>query len=688
MNARRSPPKTTRLIILLVAIALRRPSSLRAEEVLPTVTVVGEAPPAGSPPAVTVVPGESIQAIGGENVRDLTVIAPNFIVREAGDRKSPFLGVRGLTNAQLGDTSVGLYVDGIPYVDVRGALLDLYDLDRVEVYRGPQTTVFGRNAESGALNLRTARPGNRLAARSAIRFGSYREQVYQAAISGPLVHDRVFVGISGIRSSRDGFIRNTFLHDDLDSRDLAGGRGQIVMLPLPGLEITLVGEGAHADDGGKAFVLIDSPDPFKVTYDTAGSSKLDTTVGVMRLRYELPGVVVTALTGRRFFDSYDNDDDIDLTPKPVAVLHDDHRFLDWTQELRIESPRGDDRWRWRAGGFFEDTTTEPHLGNDLTAERPPLTDNQSARLEARTWAGFAETSLGLWSGVEATAGLRVEYYRVRMHREHVAGPLDGPASPVVPTSSVRQDGVAWLPHARLTWDPNPGLRLYASAARGYRPGGFSFLVDDPATARFGPSFGWTYELGALASWLDGRLATGLTLYWARVRDYQNFERLGFTSFVVRNAERVTSRGLEASITASPLRGLDVILEGGVADAEYDRFCDPRTRRCLDGHTVALAPDYDFGATLSYRHPSGFVAEASCRGVGSYPFLSDNARSQDAYQLVSARLGWEWKWFGVYAYGRNLADQVYFPFVVPGNAPDYLSTPGDPRTAGVMLVARY
>ena len=685
MSARRSPPKTTRLIILLVAIALRRPSSLRAEEVLPTVTVVGEAPPAGSPPAVTVVPDETIQAMGADNVRDLVVIAPNFVVQQGGDRKSPFLGVRGLTNTTMGDSSVGLYVDGIPYADIRGAFLDLYDFDHVEVFRGPQTTIFGRNAESGALNLRTVRPGNRLSARGAIRFGAFDEQVHQAAISGPLVHDRVFLGVSAIKSSRDGFIRNTFLHDDLDSRDLAGGRGQLVVLPLPGLEVALVGEGAHADDGGKAFVRIDSPDPFEARRDTVGSSKLDTTVGALRLRYELPAIVVTALTARRFFDSYDNDDDLDLTAAPIGIIHDDHRFLDWTQELRIESPRADDRWRWRIGGFFEDTTTEPRLAADLVAERPALTDIQEARLEARTWAGFVQTSRQLLPGLDATAGLRVEYFRVQMRRDHFAGPLASPP-PTAPTIRASQDGVAWLPHARLAWAPHARLRVYASAARGYRPGGFSFFVDDPVAARFRPSFGWTYELGARASWLDGRLGTGLTLYWARVRDYQNFERVDLTSFVVQNAERVTSRGIEAEVTASPIRGLEVILEGGIIDAEYDRFCDQG--RCFDGNTVALAPDYDFAATLAYRHPSGFVAEATCRGVGSYPFLADNTRSQGAYQLVSVRFGWEWKWFGLYAYGRNLADQIYFPFVVQGDAPNYITTPGDPRTAGVMLVARY
>jgi iron complex outermembrane receptor protein len=676
----------SRLAVVVGFVAsLERPSA--AEERLPQITVWGAGPSADGPPTVTVVPGEVIDAIGIGGVRDLGAVAPSFVVSPAGDRKSSFLGVRGLSNATLGETSVGVYVDGIPYTDIRGALLDLYDVDRIELFRGPQTTRFGRNAESGAIDVRTVAPGNLPRARGTVRLGDFDEQVYQASLSGPLVPDRVFVGLAGLKSSRDGFIRNTFLHDDLDDRDVAGGRGQVVILPFPGLKLALFGEGAHADDGGQALVALDAPDPFEVARDVPGASKLDTTVGALRLRYETEDVVVTALTARRSFDSFDNTDDLDFSPAPIGVVHDDHRFTDWTQEVRIGSRRPDARWRWQLGGFFEDKTTEPSFAAQVFAETPPLRERYDARYDARTWAGFGDATFAVVPGLDLTAGLRVEYYRVEMRRDHVAGPIGQRPAPIVPTIRTRQDAVTWLPHVRLGWWSWPRVRLHAGAARGYRPGGFSFLIDDPVAARFQPSVGWTYEVGAVVPWLENRLVTGLTLYWARVRDYQNAERVGLAGFTVRNAARVTTRGVEGEVTANLLPGLDVDLHGGVIDAQYDRFCVGGD--CFDGNTVALAPDYEFGLAILYRHPSGLVAEVGCRGLGAYPFLKDNARGQTPYQLVSARLGWEWRYFGIYAYGRNLADATYFPFAIaPTGPPGYLTTPGDPRTVGVMLVARY
>jgi iron complex outermembrane receptor protein len=172
-----------------------------------------------------------------------------------------------------------------------------------------------------------------------------------------------------------------------------------------------------------------------------------------------------------------------------------------------------------------------------------------------------------------------------------------------------------------------------------------------------------------------------------VSDYQNPERVGFADFTVRNARRVTSRGLEAEVVTSLLPGLEVVLGGGVIHARYEDFCDPGSGRCFDGNTVMLAPDYDFTVAIQYRHLSGLVAEVGCQGIGAYPFVENNVRGQGPYQLVSVRLGWEWTHFAIYAYGRNLADQTYFPFAIPPSPPlGYITTPGDPRTVGVMLVA--
>ena len=358
----------------------------------------------------------------------------------------------------------------MPYVDQRAALIDLYDVEGVQVFRGPQqTTTFGRNAESGTMSIFTPVPGNDLRARGVVWLGTHDEQVYQASAAGPLVRDQAFVGVAAIQSSRDGYIRNTFLDNDLDDRDLFGGRGRLVLRPLQGLDVELIGEGQRARDGSQAWILLDQPDPFTVAYDTPGSSRLDSTVGALRLRYEWSWLTLTSVTGRRDFDSHDNTFDLDFSPAPIAVLQDDYRLADWTQEVRAAFERPGSRWRGHVGLFFEDKSTEP----DLTVRlRSPvaLENRQTAHLAARTWAGFGQIGLTLSPGVHAVAGLRVESSEVQMRREHVMGPPGQRPTPVVPTIRLQEDSLAWLPHVRLAWTPARDARYLRQRRTRLPPG--------------------------------------------------------------------------------------------------------------------------------------------------------------------------------------------------------------------------
>ena len=183
--ARHSGLRLARL--LLAAAAVRAPRGLAQVELPPITVEAPRVPPArDETPTVTAIVPEALEAAGVLSTRDLSAFAPDLIVQEGGSRTSAFIGIRGLSNAAaLGDTSVGLYVDGVPYVDQRGALVDLYDIEGVQVFRGPQTTTFGRNAESGTMSIFTPVPGNDLRARGVVWLGTHDEQVYQASAAGP-----------------------------------------------------------------------------------------------------------------------------------------------------------------------------------------------------------------------------------------------------------------------------------------------------------------------------------------------------------------------------------------------------------------------------------------------------------------------------------------------------------------------
>jgi len=658
-----------------------------------------------APASITVLPREVLEAAGVETTADLGTRAPNLIVQEAGDRRSNIFSIRGLGNTPVAGTSVGLYVDGIPYSDQRAAMIPLYDVEDVEVLRGPQNLRFGRSADGGAISVYTRSPGKAPSARASIQYGNFDTQIYEAAVGGPLGSDRVRLSLAGLESRRDGYIENTFLHQSLDDRDLLAGRGKLVFLLTPELQIALIGEAQHADEGATAFVLRGEPDPFRVAYNIAGGQQTDAYLGALRVAYEAPHFYLTSLTARRTFDAEHSRFDLDFSPQDLLLLVDDHSNVDWTEELRLTSSEVENPWRWEIGTFFEDVATEPQaafqvndtalvhappptgLGLPFTA---PVADRQRAHLHSRTFAGFGEIGTTAWAPFELSVGLRYQHDAVDMRRHHIlAAPADDTSVVVVPPLHPDTASSAWLPQLTGAYRLRPLVLIYATMARGYRSAGFSHLVDDAAAARFDPQRDWSWEIGFKGDWFDGRLGADLALFYILAHDFQVQRRSGFTSFRVLNADQVTSRGVEAAVAAEPWPGVNATAAVGYTDARYNDFRLPDGGRRLDGNDIQLVPAYNFSLALQYRHRTGALMRVEYHGVGAYDFTEENVGGQDAYQLLDARVGWAGAHFGAYVFGKNLTDVTYFPFAVPGGpGGDFVVSPAAPRTFGMQVTATF
>jgi iron complex outermembrane recepter protein len=661
------------------------------------------------PASVTVFSAKTLEAAGIETTADLRSKAPNLVVQEAGDRRSNAFAIRGLGTTLGAGTSVGLYVDGVPYADQRAALIPLFDVEAVEVVRGPQNLRFGRSADGGAIAVHTAGPPAEPSAHASIQYGNFDTQIYEAAAGGPVVPDRLYASVAGLSSRRAGYIENTFLDQGLDDRDLLAGRGKLLLAPTPELEIELTGEVQHADEGTRGFVSRAEPDPYRIAYDVPGSERTDTALAALRAEYEGPSFHVTSRTARRTFIADHSRFDLDLTPQDLLVLIDDYDNVDWSQELRMASPDPAGPWRWLLGGFFEDAVTSPQLAvqvddTGLVQAPPPagfglpftapVTDRQRGRIHAQTFAAFGEVATTALAPLELRAGLRYQHDDVGMRRSHVLNaPVDGATAPVSPPFDLTTSSSAWLPQLALAYRlRRRSLRpilFYVAVARGYRSAGFSHLIDDPTLARFAPQRDWSWETGLKSTWLDDRLSADLALFYVLAEDFQVARRAGFTSFRILNAEQVTTRGVEAALAARPCAGLEIDTAIGYTDARYDDFQLPDRGPRLDGNAVALVPPYDFSIALQYRHPRGLWTRIDYHGVGAYEFTEDNSGGQGAYQLLDAHFGWTGAHWGASVYGRNLTDATYFPFALPdGPGGEFIVTPAAPRTFGMAVTATF
>jgi iron complex outermembrane receptor protein len=427
-------------------------------------------------------------------------------------------------------------------------------------------------------------------------------------------------------------------------------------------------------------------------------------VGALRLAHLGRRYSLTSLTARRSFEADHSRFDLDFSPQNLLVLVDDHDHAAWSQELRLASADPEAPWRWQLGGFFEDTVAEPDLrvqANDtgLVQAPPPLgfglpftapvSDEQRARIHGRTFAAFGEVATTVLAPVELSAGLRYQHDDAEMRRRHLLdAPADGVRVPVAPPLDLTTSSSAWLPQLTAAYRFRSVGLAYATVARGYRAAGLSHLVDDPAAARFEPQRHWSWETGLKTAWLEDRITADLALFYILARDFQVIRRAGFTSFQVLNADQVTSRGVEAALTARPWAG--VALEGavGYTDARYDDFRTPEGVR-LDGNAIQFVPPYTFALALEYRHPRGALARVDWHGLGAFDFTEVNDGGQDAYELLDARVGWRGRRFGAFVFGRNLTDATYFPFGLAGGpGGDFIVAPGAPRTFGMLVTASF
>ncbi|MEM9487116.1 MAG: TonB-dependent receptor plug domain-containing protein, partial [Cyanobacteria bacterium P01_F01_bin.116] len=253
------------------------------------------------PISITVFENQDIQDAGIRDFEDAARNTPNFSIFDgSGSRGFYFYSIRGLGNNNfLSRDAVSFYVDDVPY-DYGGFIgLDLYDLERIEVLRGPQSTLYGRSAFSGVVNVITQKPTNEYEFGTAIRYGNFDDFEVQGNVSGPLVEDTLFFRLAGTYGARDGYFDNILLDDD--QADLSGGNGRLQLrwTPNDAWEVDLSGAFSDYNEDGDSLVALDD-DPFTTEANREGFVKLNTDTQSLRIAYKQPDFQVTSISARRF----------------------------------------------------------------------------------------------------------------------------------------------------------------------------------------------------------------------------------------------------------------------------------------------------------------------------------------------------------------------------------------------------
>jgi len=650
------------------------------------------------PTSAAVLDQQEIGAASVQHFEELLQLVPNLNWSGEGAR-ARYFQVRGTGELEqyegAPNPSVGLIIDDIDFSSI-GAIATTFDIDRVEVLRGPQGTRYGANALAGLVFLRSASPSDTREAVLEGTVGNDGTWAVGGAAGGPLTDDLGY-RLSLRLYRNDGFRRNAFLgRDDTYEHDELTGRAKLRWEPRDGWRVDWTGMLADLDNGYDGFAIDNG---FTTYSDRPGRDRQETRASSLRVTADLsPAVSLVSITGLANSDiltSFDADwgNDEFWAPFVYDFFQSFSRERDsLNQELRLLSgPDGrlfGGRAGWLGGVYWlglDETLERFDFGRDDFFCVTPCMSRFDSDYDAGSLALFGELDFDWNDSTSISAGLRWE--------RRDADYADSNGERFSPDDAMLGGDISifhWL---------GEGLGTYGRVARGYKAGGFNLDPNVPAgDVRFRPEYLWNYEAGLRARGDDSRWSADLSIFYQDREDLQVKipvqDELGNPSaffFFTDNAESGSNYGLELSARWQLSDAFGLHAELGWLKTDIERF---RYDPSLEGRDQAHAPEYSFAVGGTWSGPDGWSGRLDVTGQDAFYFDYGHDARSDAYEIVNLSLGRAWGRWSVTAWARNLFDEIYAVrgFFFGNEPPDFPEKLyvrlGDRRHIGITLKYSY
>ncbi|BBO85431.1 TonB-dependent receptor [Desulfosarcina ovata subsp. sediminis] len=579
------------------------------------------------PLSMTVYGENDIEAMGMESLLDLAHFIPNLMIFSNGVSAMNSPSMRGIYSSASLNVSNGLFVDGIPILTLAGFEDELLDIERVEVLRGPQGTLYGKNTETGAINIITNKPGNDLRGKASLALGTDQKKQVALNMNGPIQKDRLFFGLSGKFYEKEGYIDNSYLDETANDKKHWFGKIQLCWVPVDKLDITFISSLLQYDEGGNDMSLSDLgaeayglPAPVNriVTSGFTGKNESQTYAHALNISYNLgESLKLTSTTTRRVFEDVGSQD-WDFTPAEIMRIDRDTKYSTFSQELRLDS--SGDKLKWLVGLYYDNDYNDTYYFQDSYIPSMVLTTDRE--IEGNSYAIFGQTSYPMLPQISLVFGLRYEYQEMDFE-DHIYGTV---------ADNSWDD---FSPKVAMEYSLTSNIMAYASVSKGYRSGGFNFLATDLQYIKFDSEKLWSYELGVKSSMLDKRLTANAAVFYMDIEDMQVNESVSLSEVYVTNAGKASAMGGEIEMRANLFDGLVLNANLGYCDIKFDEFQDA-IGDYQDNHATC-APKYTFNLGAQYRYPLGFFARVDLIGYGKMYLDRANTYSRDAFEIINAKI---------------------------------------------------
>ena len=686
--------------------------------------------------AVSAISGETLRALNANTVQDYLGFTPGVTLASFGRPSQTTISIRGISTQSVGPASA-VYVDEISFGqssnEAQGGAyapdIDPADLERVEVLKGPQGTLYGATSLGGLVKYVTRAPslttvsGEAGMEMSAVENGGLGAKVRLAG-TAPLIRDVVGLRLSGSYRIDPGFVDNVTLNrTDVNRGDAWQGRAALLIRPTTGLDIKL--SALLQDSYGQSMNEVDYnlspnlPPPYTPYFGDLKNSRyllqpshVNNRVYSAEIHYDFGWanlVSATGLTRQRISRVLDVTRSYGLRYTYLGVVPGGGRTIGlaarydvdkFTQEVRLQS-RQNHHFEWAVGGFYQRETSDTlsvatarEAGGAVLASPNGQPVYSAGQNHLREYAGFVNATFYLTPDIDISGGYR--HSRIEQSNDkQTTGIVFNRAQPTLLLSRTdpATDNVNTY-SAGIRWRVSPAVLLYARAANGYRPGGSRTLPPAGVAAGLDPTYKsdsvWSYEAGAKAKAFNGRAAFDLDVYQL---DWNNIQNLALVDgfFVQSNAGKARVRGIEAELSLQPVSQLTLAGSFGFTDAIYTE--GNSGLGILAGDRLSGVARYTGSVRGEYRQPVGGTWKGFLGADARY-----NSGQIDAaglvlpdYTLVGARLGAETPDLRISLFVQNVTDDRALlgnTIGLPRPGVSYSIAVAQPRTYGISLTKRW
>ncbi len=658
----------------------------------------------------------SITSISAERVResriweskDITAVVPNLYSADPGDKRN-ITSIRGITSSSY-DPAVATYIDGVNQFSLDTYISPLFDVERIEVLRGPQGTLYGRNAMGGVINIITRQPTNKTDVFAEISLGNYGIQRYSAGIKTPLIKDKLFFGAAGLYDAGNGFYTNEFNNSKYDKQHSIVGNYYLKYIANEKLAITLNAKHNNNRNTGP-FPLVFGVDeafanPYKLNQN-ALTKIIDNTFNTsLSINYTGSSFNLQSQTSYQTnYRYYNKPIDADFSPIDGITLINDYG-KDWnnvkviTQELKISNAaRSASLLKWTAGTYFfyqqSPTKVNTHFGDDGTLAGAP--DNNFSLINTSKAKGYGiaiygQASYTVTKKLNITAGLRYdnEYKKLSILGEYQKDP--DPAFPLRSDTSAHANFNAVTPRLGLDYNLDGSHLLFASYSRGFRAGGLTPLSSDPsqpALFPFKPEYSNNAEAGIKNNFFSNKVIFNISAFYTAVTNAQVPTLvLPDAVTITKNTGVLHSKGIETELNAAPVEGLEISYNAGYTDAHYKNLKLSQNGDEIDlkGKRPVFTPGYTSLLAIQYSYSLGnkagikFMLRGEFKSIGTQYFDLANSLRQKPYSLVNASVGISSKKYQLIFWSGNITGEKYISYAYDFGAVHL----GNPPTYGVTF----